>query len=152
MSLPKSDDVDGEQEPGHGLFTTSKGSQHSRSLHLWWRAPFSPSISPPFFSYTSESHLEEHMGHLDSYWTLLLEFVIQGSRSRPESLHSSQFPRGAKANCLGTNHPSALPSLSLLSTLPARQPWRQIFFRCFYGLGNLPPGLPPDDHRMPVVI
>lgn len=112
----------------------------------------SPSISPPFFSYASESHLEEHMGHLDSYWTLLLEFVIQWSRTRPESLHSSQFPRGAKANCLGTNHPSALPSLSLLSTLPARQPWGQIIFRCFYGLGNLSLGLPPDDHRTPVVI
>lgn len=43
VSLPKSDDVDGEQEPGRGLFATSKGSQHSegtRSLHLWWRAPF----------------------------------------------------------------------------------------------------------------
>lgn len=82
----------------------------------------SPSTSPPFFSYTSESHLEEHMGHLDSYWTLLLEFVIQRSRTRPESLHSSQFPREAEAHCLRTSHPSAPPSLSLLSTRPARQP------------------------------
>lgn len=44
VSLPKSDDVDGEQEPGCGLSTASKGSQYSegtRSLHLWWRAPFS---------------------------------------------------------------------------------------------------------------
>lgn len=135
--------------PGHGLFTTSKGS------HLSGERLPSAQCSPPFFSYPSDPHLEEHMGLLGSCWALLLEFVIHWSRMRPESLHSSQFPGGGervKANCLGTNHSLAFPSLSFFSILPSRQSYWQIIFRCFSGFGNLSLGLPPDDHRTSVVI